>query len=233
MQKTQKLLANIYGDESCYLENDQHKVMVLGAITCLQQDLPQVLKDIRSLKKKYHLAKNCELKWIKVSLSKLPFYQDLMNYFFAQPALSFRGLIIPDKSKLNHQAFAQTHDQWYYKMYFEMLKVLIDRQHNYHLFLDVKDTLGGQKLKMMRKVLSQASKTNSVKKIQLVRSDEVLLLQLADLFIGALSYQARDLKSNAAKVALVNLINGNLGFPLSLSSPRKEKKFNCLVWEAS
>ncbi|MDO5561509.1 MAG: DUF3800 domain-containing protein [bacterium] len=232
-QKTQKPVINVYGDESCYLEKDKQQAMVFGAIACNQEDLPIVLKKIRFLKKKHHLKQNFEIKWTKVSASKISFYQDLIHYFFAEPALHFRGLIIPDKKKLNHQAYSQTHDQWYYKMYFETLKVLVDRQHDYHFFLDVKDTLGGQKLQKMRLVLSQASKTNSVKKIQLVRSNEVLLLQLADLLIGALSYQARNLHSSEAKNSLVDLITGNLGFPLNLSSPKKEKKFNCLVWEAS
>lgn len=233
IQKTQKPVINVYGDESCYLEKDGQRAMVFGAVACAQENLSVVLKNLRSLKKKYSLGKNFEIKWTKVSPSKVCFYQDLMRYFFAEPALSFRGLIIPDKNKLNHQVYFQTHDQWYYKMYFETLKILVDRQHHYHFFLDTKDTLGGQKLQKMRLLLSQASKTNNVKKIQLVRSHEVLLLQLADLLIGALSYQARGLDDSAAKNSLVDLINGNLGFPLNLSSPKKEKKFNCLVWEAS
>ena len=33
----------------------------------------------------------------------------------------FEHFIIPDKTKLEHELHNQTHDDWYYKMYFDML----------------------------------------------------------------------------------------------------------------
>ena len=232
MIKKQKMIVNVYGDESCYLEHDKLRVMVLGAIICEKTQVKRITKEIRRLKKRYGLKKDFEIKWTKVSQAKIDFYRDLIKFFFQEPALRFRGLVVPDKSKLKHNFFKQTHDEWYYKMYFETLKIVFERQNNYHLYLDIKDTLGGKKLKRMRAILNDGSKTSSVKVIQLVRSNEVLLLQLADLLIGALSYQARNLQTSEAKNCLEKLISGNLGYPLSLSSPKKEKKFNCLVWEA-
>ncbi len=223
---------NIYGDESCHLEHDGQKAMVLGAISCEKNALTRIKKEIWTLKKKYSLAKTCELKWTKVSPSKVNFYVELINYFFGEASLNFRALIIPDKEKLDHQSFEQTHDQWYYKMYFESLKVLFDREHNYEIFLDLKDTLGNKKLPVMKKILSAGSKNSGIKKIQLVRSDEAILVQLTDILIGALSYQARQLHSSLAKEKLLTVIRGHLGYPLTTSSPFQEKKFNYLIWKA-
>lgn len=223
---------NVYGDESCHLEHDGQTAMVLGAVTVEESELKRVVGEIRRLKRKHGLKANCELKWTKVSAGKVDFYREVINYFFTETSLTFRGLIIPDKRKLDHGRFAQTHDQWYYKMYFEALKVIFDRQHEYRVYLDIKDTLGGAKLPVMREILGQGSKSSSVKRVQLVRSQETLLLQVTDILIGALSYQARGLTTSRAKQTLVKVIEGHLGFPLSLSSPRREKKFNCLVWEA-
>ncbi len=229
----EKEIIKIFGDESCHLINDQCQVMVLGAVSVPAKKLTEVKKSIYQLKRKYGLGREVELKWTKVAQGKLEFYKEVLNYFFATPELNFRGLIIPDKSKLNHQAFEQTHDQWYYKMYFEALKILFDRDHLFEIYLDIKDTKGGQKIKQLKQIAQAAAKNSGIKKIQIVRSQEVVCLQLTDLLIGALAYQARGLKTSEAKNQLVSLIKGQIGFPLELSSPKKEKKFNCLVWEAS
>ena len=60
-------------------------------------------------------------------MSKIDLYKDIVNYFFDDNNIHFRAIIIPDKSKLNHEAFNQTHDDWYYKMYFDMLKVIFSQ----------------------------------------------------------------------------------------------------------
>jgi hypothetical protein len=44
---------------------------------------------------------------------------------------------VPDKSKLAHEAFDQTHDDWYFKMYFDLLKVILERKSSYRIFLDI------------------------------------------------------------------------------------------------
>ena len=35
-------------------------------------------------------------------------------------------LVVPDKSELAHEQYNQTHDEFYYKMYFDMLKVIFE-----------------------------------------------------------------------------------------------------------
>jgi hypothetical protein len=62
---------------------------------------------------------------VKVSPAKTQFYLDLMDYFFDDDDLHFRALVVPNKSKLRHSEFRQSHDDWYYKMYFDMLKVIL------------------------------------------------------------------------------------------------------------
>ena len=99
---------NIYCDESCHLENDSWKVMVLGAITCPDSEKRKVFERIREIKQKHNLSKTFEIKWTKVSKSKVGFYLDLIDYFFDNENLGFRAIIIPDKNKLNHDNFKQT-----------------------------------------------------------------------------------------------------------------------------
>ncbi len=56
--------------------------------------------------------------------------------------LHFRALIVADKARLNHQQYRQSHDDWYYKMYFSMLKTIFEPDAGYHVYIDIKDTLG-------------------------------------------------------------------------------------------
>jgi len=116
---------NIYCDESCHLEKDQQDVMVLGAIWCPLDKSKEIAIRIREIKRQHSLKQNFEIKWTKVSPAKLHFYLDLIDYFFDNSDLHFRALIVPDKAKLRHAEFNQSHDDFYYKMYFDMLCILI------------------------------------------------------------------------------------------------------------
>ena len=66
-----------------------------------------------------------EAKWSKVSASGADFYREYLDYFFDADELSFRALVVQDKSRLRHPDFGQTHDDWYYKMYYQTLAPLI------------------------------------------------------------------------------------------------------------
>jgi len=73
---------NIYCDESCYLENDQKKIMVIGAVWLKKDVAAEAAKRLREIKQKHSLAKDFEVKWTKISKSKLEFYEDYLDYFF-------------------------------------------------------------------------------------------------------------------------------------------------------
>ena len=96
-------IVNIYCDESCHLENDGQTVMGFGAVVCSEVRLKEVNAEIAALKEK-HRARG-ELKWGKVSASRLPFYLELIDWFFAEPGVQFRGWIVQHKSTLAHDFF--------------------------------------------------------------------------------------------------------------------------------
>ena len=160
----------------------------------------------RNLKRQFGLAPECELKWVKVSKGRQEYYEAVLDWFWNTPDLHFRCLIVPDKSKLDHEVIGQTHDDWYYKMYFNLLKVIIDPQQRYNVYLDLKDTRGAAKVRKLHEVLSNAQYDFSrsiIQRIQLVRSHEVELLQLADYLTGLIAYANRGLHGSKAKLALV------------------------------
>lgn len=95
---------NIYCDESCHLEHDASKVMVLGAIWCPQEKVREAAVRLREIKASHGLSETFELKWTKVGPAKLAFYREVVDYFFDNDDLHFRALVVPDKSKLDHAA---------------------------------------------------------------------------------------------------------------------------------
>ncbi|MCV4567217.1 DUF3800 domain-containing protein, partial [Escherichia coli] len=80
------------------------------------------------------------------SASKVEFYLDVVDYFFSNPALRFRGVVVPDKEQLDHARFHQDHNTFYYKMFFYVLKNIIESNNTYNIYLDIKDTLGIEKI---------------------------------------------------------------------------------------
>jgi hypothetical protein len=224
---------NIYCDESCHLENDKIPVMVLGAVWCPMNSARTIAERIRELKVKNGLSHYFETKWIKVSQAKLQFYLDLVDYFFDCGDLHFRAVIIPDKSKLKHAKFGQTHDDWYYKMYFTMLKQIFCPSDEYHIYLDIKDTRGSEKVAKLHEVLCNNMYDFSksiIKRVQLVRSHEIEQLQLADLLIGSVSYVNRDLNTSTAKLKVAERIKGRSRYILKCSTLLREEKFNLFRW---
>jgi hypothetical protein len=224
---------NIYCDESCHLENDGINVMTLGAIWCPKDSVIEISKDIKDIKEKHGISRYAEIKWTKVSDSKLDFYLELVDYFFERNDMHFRVLIIPDKSSLQHDKFGHTHDEFYYKMYFNLLKVIWQKDSNYYVYLDIKDTNGNNKVKKLHKVLCNQKydyKYEVISKIQQVRSHEVVVLQITDLLIGAVTYENRGLKSSTAKLKVIERIKERSGFCLKESTFCSETKFNVFRW---
>lgn len=225
---------NIYCDESCHLENDRQKAMVLGAIWCPKEKRQGITSRIIEIKQKYKLSKDIEIKWNKISPSGFLFYKELVNYFFDNNDLHFRALIVPDKSVFRHKDFNQTHDQFYYKMYFDMLKIIIHPNASYNIYLDIKDTQGYKKIEKLKEVIRNSNydfSKNIIRKIQEVKSDEVIILQLADLLIGSVSYINRDLKESKAKLEIINLIKKRSAYSLVNTTLPSERKFNLFKWQ--
>ncbi len=61
---------NIYCDESCHLEKDYQKIMVLGAIWCTVPKTKEISDELKDIKTKHGLSNKFELKWTKVSPAK-------------------------------------------------------------------------------------------------------------------------------------------------------------------
>ncbi len=70
----------------------------------------------------------------------------------------------------------------------------------------------------------------TVKNIQLLRSDQVQIMQLTDLLIGAVAYANRGLNGSDAKLNLISYIEERSGRSLRMNSPKSETRFNIFQW---
>jgi hypothetical protein len=228
---------NVYCDESCHLEHDEHKVMVLGGVWCLKTKVPELNVALRDIRKRHSLPPDLEIKWTKVSPAQVGFYLELVDFFFSTDDLNFRALIVPDKTILRHDDYNQTHDDWYHKMYYLMLRPIIEAQPDiarYHIYVDLKDTWSTVRFRKLHEVLSSTYYDFTqamIERVQPVRSHQVELLQLADLLVGIVSYTNRGLTTSQAKLALVERMRQRSGLQLTHKTGLHARKVNLFLWD--
>lgn len=199
---------NIYCDESCHIEHDHKKYMFLGSISSAYPQVKRHTARINELKDKHKF--NAEIKWSHVSMSKIQFFLDLVDYFF-DTDLKFRAIGI-EKAQIRCEDFGSTYDDFYYKMYYQLLNYKIDTLDHYNVYLDIKDTLSAIKVRRLKEILNV--KYGVFRNIQNIRSDESILMQLADFIMGAISYNANEeIKANQAKVMILDKIKKHAHLP--------------------
>ncbi len=226
-------VVHIYCNESCHLEHDRQRAMVLGAVTCAGEVHKKVARALKALKHSHGIPATREIKWSQVAPSNLAFYSALVDLFFDEAALGFRGVAIPDKQALDHGRFGQTHDAFYYKMWWQLLTRRIDDQHQFRIFVDIKDTHSAAKLAKLHEVLCNTHHDldrNRIRSIEAVHSHDVVLVQLADVLTGALSHRFRRTDGSKAKQSLIDRIAARSGLSLERSTAVAARKFNLFVW---
>ena len=211
---------NFYCDESCHLQNDNEKVMLISYISSAYNQVKLHSDNIRALKLK-HFIKG-EIKWSALSKSSYPFYKDLIDYFFATD-LQFRAIVI-DKSKIDHDAFKQSHDDFYDKMYYQLINKKISQENNYNIYIDIKDTHSYKKAASLKNYLN--ANYISIRNMQIIRSYESELMQLTDVIMGALSYNLRGGSKVLAKNNIIKRIENHCKVPINKSTYPSADKFN-------
>lgn len=217
---------NIYCDESCHIEHDHKKFMLLGSVSCAYNQVKRHTERIKNLKEKHHLYG--EIKWSSVSNSQYKFYKELVDYFF-DTDLMFRAIIV-EKSKINNEAYGQDFDSFYYKMYYHLLNHNKNSLFTYNVYLDIKDTLSAFKVNKLKEILN--TKFGVFRNVQNIHSHESILLQLTDFIMGALSYNLNnEEKTVKAKRDLIERIDHHAPNGLTSSSNYADRKLNLFFIE--
>lgn len=223
---------DIYCDESCHLEHDKAKYMVIGAVYSDNQFTKEISSKIKEIKANHGFKMDYEIKWTKLTKANIELATDLLKYFYNCQYLNFRGYVI-DKSVLNHKHYNQTHDLWYYKMFYTMLEFIIYQNKSMNIYIDIKDTRSSDRItKLMNVINNKANYLNigKVLKLQSIRSHESQIMQITDLFIGSLRYYYEGLNTSSTKYRFINKLKEYYPYKLEDNSPLSYKKFNYYKW---
>ena len=211
---------NFYCDESTHIEHDRFPYMILSFVSTPYPQLKMHNEKIRGIKRRHDFKG--ELKWNKLSKSQFKCYKDVVEYFFATD-LKFRAIII-NKSQLKHEKFEQTHDEFYDKMYFQLLNNRLTPNATFNIYIDIKDTYSYLKAESLKRYLERDFR--NIRALQVIRSYESELMQLTDVLMGALNYKLRGLNKVIAKNKIIEIIEKNCGKPITIPTPPFEQKFN-------
>lgn len=229
----------IFCDESNHLDFKDNptlksSIMVLGAIRVIEEEVGQINKHIKYLKHKHNYHK--ELKWTKLNISQKPFYDELLDFFFSDIRLKFQALLIPNKKNLKHDIYNDgSADLFYYKMFYYIFRNLFEAEVNIgekidaKIYLDYKDSRCGVRMTQLKEVLQSKYKDNLIVEVFTAKSHESNIIQLVDLLIGAIAYQAREDLEHKSEIKnyIVNTLESKLSNKsLKLSTPPWENKFN-------
>ena len=83
---------NYYCDESCHLQKDGKRFMVLGYIAAPLHKIEQMKGELKSLRVKY--KNTLEVKWTYLNEWNYPFYAKLVDWFFKKGGMRFRAIIV-------------------------------------------------------------------------------------------------------------------------------------------
>ena len=215
---------NLYCDESTHLIHDGHPYMLLSYISIAYPQIRLAKEEIKAIKRKFNYTE--ELKWTNVHSATYKVYAELLDWFFMND-LEFRAVVV-DKSQIDEKRADYSFNDFYFRMYFQLLHTKVDFQNRYNVFLDIKDTCSGEKLEKMKKIMSYNS---SIGTLQFIPSRESVFIQLADVLMGAINYNLRiqkgDVKGNViAKLKLIEKIKRHSNISLNTTTPLPRNKFN-------
>lgn len=228
------IMINIYCDESCHMRNDDSSLMVIGGLSCPKDKTRLINVRIREIKEKHKIYRHAEIKWTKVSKSKLEMYKELIDLFFSEPDLKFRAVVALDKKELNLDKYSLSYDDWYHRIYYLVLREMTYIGDTYDIFADIKDTLGSERIESLKRVLNLSLSNfydDTIRHVQLVRSDQIEIMGLVDLLIGAVGYANRKLDTSSAKIELIKHIETKLKYSITSNTTRSITKFNVFLWQ--
>ena len=215
---------NIYCDESTHLEHDGHPYMLYGYVSIASNQIKICKEQIKAIKEKYGYTG--ELKWVNIHDKTYQVYKELVEYFFMTD-VQFK-VVIADKTQIDESKPEYTFDDFYYRMYFQLLHHEMDLEHIYNIYFDIKDTCSQKRLHQLREALKWNA---AIKNFQFIKSHESVFVQLADVLMGAINYQLRiqrgDIEGKViAKRKIVEIINQHTPISFRSVSPLSSKKFN-------
>lgn len=216
----------VYCDESRHDGAAHNRFMAIGSLWLPRGRKAELTQDFRALRENVGLKG--EVKWNKVSTKKFEAYQKLIDFFFAQPDLRFRAILV-EQSKLDlNQFHGGDRELGFYKFYFEMLEKWIAAENRYLVLLDFKKNKGADRYTTLRRALENKTKGRAwIDDLTVIESCESPLAQISDLLTGAVAAIWCGFPADTAKSRLACYIGQRRGASLlAVNGTAEIIKFN-------
>lgn len=216
----------VYCDESCWealFNKSSHKYTVIGGIWIRAEFRDEIKSFIKALKSKYGL--HGELKWNRVCPSSIELYKELIDFFFDNGNVRFRAICIKTEDVNNDRFNEGNGELGFYKFYFQLLNNWVSGDHTYAIFIDHKVNGYQHRVHDLKRILGYTS-VASISQVQALPSEESLLIQMADVLIGAVAaaFNNATVKSES-KQTIIAQIKDRIGHDIKATSS-SEDKFN-------
>lgn len=223
---------NIYCDEA---STTQARYMLIGGLWVPQETEPGIREALRQVRSKHNLT--AEMKWTKVSRSKLSAYQDFVDVFFDTPRLAFNCILV-DTHMLDYNAYHGGDEELgFYKFYFQLVSHKLWNGNLYWLFTDERSTRKPYRLSVLKLVVNRwcrghrGANTDLLRAVEPKCSTNEDLIQVADILLGATAYAWNERGNSPAKVALATHLANRLGWEsLRMETLPSAFKFNIWYW---
>ncbi|MBA3015802.1 MAG: DUF3800 domain-containing protein [Proteobacteria bacterium] len=206
-------------------KDKQAKYLFIGSLWLKSEDRERYKQAIHVLRNQHKIGP--EFKWNKVSPSKLDFYKSLIDWFVEQgDDLRFRCIAI-DSGQVDLLKYHENDQELgFYKFYYQVIKHWIHDLNEYQIFCDYKSNRRRDRLQVLKRCLDYANLSATISTVQAIRSEESVLIQLADLLVGIVSAKFnKKLVAGSSKTELVKHCESGLCKSI-LPTGLCEKKFN-------
>lgn len=207
----------VYCDESRFDPCHANTFMGIGGLWVPLSERTRIQRRLREIADAHGLA---EAKWSKVSTLKLRGYQELVDVFMDEPALSFR-IILVDNRQLDNDVFHDgSSELGFYKFYYRMLEKWLQPDREYVVLLDHRvNSSRGRHTELQGYLQRKVGERTRIRRVDPIDSHESRLAQLCDVLTGAITAAWCDGGSHGAKQALQQHLAGGLGRSLRSSDP--------------
>lgn len=222
----------IYCDESS-INNDNNDFMIVGAVFVDKRIKNQVKNKINGIKKRHGHYK--ELKWSRITKRYLPVYKEIVDYFYSIDSEDLRFCCIEvDKRKIKYNDYHNGDKELaFYKFYYELLKNKFESNTFYNIFLDFKPNKNKYRIKFLNSYWKKRIsyyKNSAIKNVSSLESSKNSIMQVTDLFTGAvghaINFQGKETGNLAKKELIEYIAQKNEKADLLYKSPLSETKFN-------
>lgn len=204
--------------------NPRGQYLMIGSLWLPAGLREEIKQKVVELRQRHHAWG--EIKWSKVSPNRQDFYIELIDLFFSYgDNLRFRCIAV-DRQQVDLALHENDSELGFYKFYYQLLHHWILDFNEYRIFCDAKTNRDPKRLPVFQRCLTHANLSSEIQSIQSLPSREVILIQMADLLLGAASSRLNGtLQQGAAKTAVVQRLEAALGHRLA-PTHKGEEKFN-------